>query len=186
MTGTASSPPTTSRTTAPRSATAWPSPTPSGSRPSCCRMETPATRGWTTTSRRRSRLTGRSRGSREKRDALRSFLTYEATKWQYTHGVKDPELVSPDGPAHGQFLLDRKGNDEIQIDLFLSYGSNPPLYPTEMAGILPRAPAPGPDRLGQERSDLPGRPSRALQARPPVVGIPPARRRALRPGNSWP
>ncbi len=34
--------------------------------------------------------------SKEKRDALRKFLTYEATKWQYTHGVKDPELVSPD------------------------------------------------------------------------------------------
>src|SRR4051812_44028327 len=53
-------------------------------------METPTTRGWTTTSGSRSRLTGR---SREKRDALRSFLNYEATKWQYTHGVKDPELV---------------------------------------------------------------------------------------------
>jgi pimeloyl-ACP methyl ester carboxylesterase len=66
--------------------------------------------------------------NREKRDALRKFLTYEATRWQYTHGVKDPELVSPDGPAHDQFLLDRKGNDEIQLDLFLSYGSNPPLY----------------------------------------------------------
>jgi pimeloyl-ACP methyl ester carboxylesterase len=68
-------------------------------------------------------------GSREKRDALRSFLTYDATRWQYTHGVKEPELVSPDGPAHDQFLLDRRGNDDIQLDLFLSYGSNPPLYP---------------------------------------------------------
>ena len=67
--------------------------------------------------------------STEKRDALRGFLTYEATRWQYTHGVKNPELVSPDGPAHDQFLLDRKGNDEIQLDLLLSYGSNPPLYP---------------------------------------------------------
>ncbi len=67
--------------------------------------------------------------SREKRDALRGLLTYEATRWQYTHGVRDPELVSPDGPAHDQFLLDRPGNDEIQLDLFLSYGSNPPLYP---------------------------------------------------------
>jgi pimeloyl-ACP methyl ester carboxylesterase len=67
--------------------------------------------------------------SKEKRDALRKLLTYEATKWQYTHGVKNPELVSPDGAAHDQFLLDRKGNDEIQLDLFLSYGSNPPLYP---------------------------------------------------------
>ncbi len=67
--------------------------------------------------------------SREKRDALRSFLSYDATRWQYTNGVKDADLVSPDGPAHDQFLLDRKGNDEIQLDLFLSYGSNPPLYP---------------------------------------------------------
>lgn len=67
--------------------------------------------------------------SREKRDALRNLLTYDATRWQYIHGVKNPELVSPDGPAHDQFLLDRPGNDEIQLDLFLSYGSNPPLYP---------------------------------------------------------
>jgi pimeloyl-ACP methyl ester carboxylesterase len=67
--------------------------------------------------------------SREKRDALRGFLTYDATRWQYTHGVPNPELVSPDGPAHDQFRLDRPGNDEIQLDLFLSYGSNPPLYP---------------------------------------------------------
>jgi pimeloyl-ACP methyl ester carboxylesterase len=67
--------------------------------------------------------------SKEKRDALRGFLKYEATRWQYTHGVPSPEFVSPDGPAHDQFLLDRPGNDEIQLDLFLSYGSNPPLYP---------------------------------------------------------
>lgn len=67
--------------------------------------------------------------SKEKRDAIRGLLTYKATKWQYTDGVKDLELVSPDGAAHDQFLLDRKGNDEIQLDLFLSYGSNPPLYP---------------------------------------------------------
>ena len=67
--------------------------------------------------------------NKEKREALRGLLTYEATKWQYTHGVKHPEHVSPDGPAHDQFLLERDGNKEIQLDLFLSYGSNPPLYP---------------------------------------------------------
>lgn len=64
-----------------------------------------------------------------KRDALRRIVSYEATQWQYFNGVKDPALVSPDGPAHDQFLLDRPGNDEIQLDLMLSYGSNPPLYP---------------------------------------------------------
>ena len=57
------------------------------------------------------------------------MLTYDATKWQYTDGVRDAGAVSPDGWANDQFLLDRKGNDEIQLDLFLSYGSNPPLYP---------------------------------------------------------
>jgi len=71
--------------------------------------------------------------SREKRDALRNLITYDATRWQYIHGVKNPELVSPDGPAHDQFLLDRPGNDEIQLDLFLNYGSNPPLYPAWQA-----------------------------------------------------
>lgn len=65
----------------------------------------------------------------EKREALRGFTKYDATRWQYTHGVPDPDLISPDGAVHDQFLLDRPGNDEIQLDLFLSYGSNPPLYP---------------------------------------------------------
>ena len=120
--------------------------------------------------------------SKEKRDAIRNLVTYEATKWQYTDGVKNPELVSPDGAAHDQFLLDRKGNDEIQLDLFLSYGSNPPLYP-KLAGVLPQAPAADADRLGQERQDLPGRRGRAVQARPEDAGVPPARRRPLRPGN---
>ena len=67
--------------------------------------------------------------SKEKRDALRFVVKYDATKWQYTHGVPNPELISPDGAAHDQFLMDRKGNDEIQLDLLLDYGSNPPLYP---------------------------------------------------------
>ena len=66
---------------------------------------------------------------RAKRDALRSLLTYDATRWQYVTGARDPSLVAPDAPAEDQFLLDRPGNAEIQLDLFLSYGSNPPLYP---------------------------------------------------------
>lgn len=72
-------------------------------------------------------------GSLEKRNAIRNLLTYDATRWQYNEGAPDPELVSPDGAAHDQFLLDRKGNDDIQLDLFLSYGSNPPLYPSWQA-----------------------------------------------------
>jgi pimeloyl-ACP methyl ester carboxylesterase len=67
--------------------------------------------------------------SKERRDALRPFLKLDGTKWQYTHGLPNPDLVPPDGWTTDQYLLDRPGNDEIQLDLFLSYGSNPPLYP---------------------------------------------------------
>lgn len=65
----------------------------------------------------------------DKREALRSLTSIEATKWQYTHGVRDTSLISPDTYTLDQALLDRPGNQEIQLDLFLDYGSNPPLYP---------------------------------------------------------
>lgn len=66
----------------------------------------------------------------EQGDKLRGFLTLDATKWQYTHGVRNVETISPDTWGHVQPLLDRPGNQEIQLALFHSYGSNPPLYPS--------------------------------------------------------
>lgn len=65
----------------------------------------------------------------ENRNALRGLLTLEATKWQYTDGVRDVSAISPDTWGHVQPLLDRPGKQEIQLDLFYSYGSNPKLYP---------------------------------------------------------
>ncbi len=65
----------------------------------------------------------------ENREALRGLLNIEATKWQYVHGTRDEAAISPDNWNIDQRLLDRDGNQEIQLDLFLSYGSNPPLYP---------------------------------------------------------
>ncbi|NOQ15180.1 MAG: alpha/beta fold hydrolase [Methyloprofundus sp.] len=62
-------------------------------------------------------------------EALRFLLTLGATKWQYTNGVRNTEDISPDNWNHVQPLLDRKGNQEIQLQLFYSYGSNLPLYP---------------------------------------------------------
>ena len=41
----------------------------------------------------------------------------------------DPSLVSPDNWVHDQALLDRPGNDEIQLALFRDYPSNVDLYP---------------------------------------------------------
>lgn len=67
--------------------------------------------------------------SENNKNALKKFLTIEATKWQYTHGVKDESAISPDNWIHDQLLLDRPGNNEIQLQLFYDYKSNPPLYP---------------------------------------------------------
>ncbi len=64
---------------------------------------------------------------------LKAFLTLDATKWQFTHGVRNVETISPDNWSHVQPLLDRRGNQEIQLQLFYSYGSNPPLYPSWQA-----------------------------------------------------
>ena len=67
--------------------------------------------------------------STENGDALRGFLTLDATKWQFTHGVQNPETVSPDNYWHVQYLLDREGNQEVQLELFLDYGTNVTEYP---------------------------------------------------------
>lgn len=67
--------------------------------------------------------------SKENEAALRKFLTIDATKWQYTHGVRNIEAISPDNWLIDQPLLDRPGNDKIQLQLFYSYRTNPPLYP---------------------------------------------------------
>jgi len=64
------------------------------------------------------------------REALRQFLAPETTRWQYTHGVPDPTLVSPDGYSLDNFYLSRPGVAEIQLDLFGDYKSNVALYPT--------------------------------------------------------
>ena len=65
----------------------------------------------------------------EREQPLLRFFTREATVWQYTDGVRDKEAISPDTWTIDQALLDRPGNVDIQLALFHSYGSNPPLYP---------------------------------------------------------
>lgn len=67
--------------------------------------------------------------SKQNRDALRSLLTPEATRWQYTHGVTDLATVSPDGLSLDNFYLARPGAAEVQLDLFGDYKSNIALYP---------------------------------------------------------
>ena len=66
----------------------------------------------------------------ENREVLRTnILTLEGTRWQYTHGVADPERVPPESFTLDTALLEREGNKDIQLDLFLDYASNVKLYP---------------------------------------------------------
>jgi pimeloyl-ACP methyl ester carboxylesterase len=68
--------------------------------------------------------------SAENRETLRrEVLTLEGTRWQYTHRVANPETVAPESYTLDQALLERPGNKEIQLDLYLDYQSNLKLYP---------------------------------------------------------
>jgi len=66
--------------------------------------------------------------SEANRAALRGFLAPQTTLFQYTHGVADPSLVSPDGRTLDDYYLARPGADEIQLDLLLDYASNVAAY----------------------------------------------------------
>lgn len=74
------------------------------------------------------------------RQALRSMLLPATTDFQYTHGVADPSLVSPDGRALDNAYLARPGNDEIQLDLFADYRNNVAAYPAFHAYFRARQP----------------------------------------------
>ena len=67
--------------------------------------------------------------SAENKAALTPYFELAATKWQWTHGIKDAATISPDTWTLDQAGMDRPGNKEIQLALFMSYGTNPPLYP---------------------------------------------------------
>lgn len=78
--------------------------------------------------------------SPENEKGLRGLLTLDATKWQYTHGVRDVQTISPDNWGHVQPLLDRAGNQEIQLAMFYDYGTNPALYPKWQAYLREHQP----------------------------------------------
>ena len=68
--------------------------------------------------------------TQENADVLRNtLLTIEATRWQYTNGVRNPETIAPENWFGDQYLMDRPGNKDIQLQMFYDYGPNPPLYP---------------------------------------------------------
>ena len=67
--------------------------------------------------------------SQANRDALRQFVGFDGTKYQYVHGTTDPMKVAPEAYWLDSALLQRPGNIDIQLDLFLDYANNIKLYP---------------------------------------------------------
>jgi pimeloyl-ACP methyl ester carboxylesterase len=74
------------------------------------------------------------------RDALRAMLRPETTTFQYTHGVLDKALISPDGRALDDLYLSRPGVGDIQLDLMLNYSTNMALYPLFQAYLREHQP----------------------------------------------
>ena len=65
----------------------------------------------------------------EHRNAIRTGLTAEGMRHEYSVGIPDPALIAPEGYTLDAALLARPGNVDIQLDLFLDYANNVKLYP---------------------------------------------------------
>lgn len=61
--------------------------------------------------------------------ALNGFHSPDGLKWQYTNGVADTSLVSPDNWEVDLRHLERPENAQIQLDMFYDYRTNVALYP---------------------------------------------------------
>ena len=61
---------------------------------------------------------------------LEGFHAPDGLKWQYTHGVRNVESISPDNWNIDLIHLTRPENNEIQLAMFYSYRTNVPLYPS--------------------------------------------------------
>ena len=114
------------------------------------------------------------------RDGLAKALELESTRWQYLQGARRPERISPDGWLIDQALLDRPGNKEIQLQLFYSYGTNPPRY-AEWQAYFRRHQPPTLIVWGKNDPIFPAEGAHPVHARPEGRRAPPPRHRPLRP-----
>ena len=71
--------------------------------------------------------------SPENAQPLAQFISPDGVKWQYTHGVRNEETISPDNWNVDLRHLTREGNPEIQLALFYDYQNNVPHYPAWQA-----------------------------------------------------
>ena len=68
--------------------------------------------------------------SQENFDRIREAgISRAALEWNYTHGVKDSETVSPDSWVLQDALLSQPGKKDLMLKLLYDYRTNPPQYP---------------------------------------------------------
>jgi pimeloyl-ACP methyl ester carboxylesterase len=69
------------------------------------------------------------KNDKETEKKLEGFHSLDGLKWQYTHGVKNAELISPDNWEVDMRHLSRPENNAIQLAMFYDYQNNLKLYP---------------------------------------------------------
>lgn len=60
---------------------------------------------------------------------IEQVFSYEGMKWQYTHGTRNPESISPDNWNLDYAKISRPGQHRVQLDLFYDYQNNLKHYP---------------------------------------------------------
>ena len=58
-----------------------------------------------------------------------NVFSYEALKWEYTHGTRNPESILPDNWDLDHVKMSRSGQYRMHLDLFYDYQNNLKLYP---------------------------------------------------------
>lgn len=70
-----------------------------------------------------------SQNTAEDRSKLaKAMLNFEITKFQYENGTPEANPIAPESYTLDYALLERSGNKEIQLDLFMDYQNNVALY----------------------------------------------------------
>ncbi|WP_312949184.1 alpha/beta hydrolase [Superficieibacter sp.] len=58
-----------------------------------------------------------------------AVMNLDGIRWQYVHGVQEPELIAPETWFLATKMIEQTGNKDIQLDLFLDYANNLTRYP---------------------------------------------------------
>ncbi|KAH0496029.1 hypothetical protein TgHK011_009547 [Trichoderma gracile] len=66
--------------------------------------------------------------SEDRSKIANAMLTFDITKFQYENGTPDLQSIAPEAYTLDYTLLQRPGRQDAQLDLFMDYQNNVPLY----------------------------------------------------------